>query len=194
MQKREYTEKELAIFQAVQLLLRQGADPATIKVSDIAAAAGIGKGTVYEYFPSKEDIFSRSVAFGLHSLLSDAEATVLPQTTFESKLFALLESIEKNVLIWRVIFQTRQHPKPDPAQWQQHESRIGLLLKNILQAAIAEGLLPTAECTYGSKALLSIICGFVVMYVGGFGVREALPYADVLRMATGALREGPAAG
>lgn len=184
-----YPEKELAIFQAVQLLLHQGADPATLKVSDIAAAAGIGKGTVYEYFPSKEDIFSKSLAFGLRSLLEDAESTMLPEKTFAGKLHAVLESIEKNALIWRVIFQTSQRPKPDPRQWQQHESRIGLLLEDILQAAVAEGLLPADRHTYGGKALLNIICGFVVMYVGGFAVQAgALSHADVLHMAVGALQ------
>ena len=48
------SEKELAIYQGVLRLLEQGADIHALKASDIAAAAGLGKGTLYNYFSSKE--------------------------------------------------------------------------------------------------------------------------------------------
>ena len=47
-------EKKAAVFRAVLHLLRQGRPLGDLKVSEIAEAAGIGKGTVYEYFPSRE--------------------------------------------------------------------------------------------------------------------------------------------
>lgn len=49
-------ERETAIYQAALGLIADGASPAAMKVQDIAQAAGIGKGTVYEYFSSKEEI------------------------------------------------------------------------------------------------------------------------------------------
>lgn len=49
-------QRETAIYQAALGLIAQGASPAAMKVQDIAQAAGIGKGTVYEYFTSKEEI------------------------------------------------------------------------------------------------------------------------------------------
>lgn len=35
------------------------------KIGDVARAAGIGKGTVYEYFASKEELFAAMVRFGM---------------------------------------------------------------------------------------------------------------------------------
>lgn len=51
-------EKEIAMYEAVLTLLGEGASIEKIKVSDITKKAGIGKGTAYEYFDSKEEIFA----------------------------------------------------------------------------------------------------------------------------------------
>ena len=49
-------DKMRLMFEAVSELIRQQRDISTIKVQDITAEAGIGKGTAYEYFSSKEEI------------------------------------------------------------------------------------------------------------------------------------------
>jgi TetR/AcrR family fatty acid metabolism transcriptional regulator len=49
-------KKTLIINAAVKVFAEQGLNKG--KIADIAKEAGIGKGTVYEYFRSKEDIFS----------------------------------------------------------------------------------------------------------------------------------------
>ena len=73
-------EKKAAVFRAVLGLLRQGRPLGDLKVSEIAEAAGIGKGTVYEYFPSREELlrdamqYSRAQGFGeLFAAISGAE-------------------------------------------------------------------------------------------------------------------------
>ena len=73
-------EKKAAVFRAVLHLLRQGRPLGDLKVSDIAEAAGIGKGTVYEYFPSREELlrdamqYSRAQGFAeLYEAISTAE-------------------------------------------------------------------------------------------------------------------------
>ncbi len=44
------------MYEAVMQLLEEGADVADIRVSTITERAGIGKGTAYEYFDTKEEI------------------------------------------------------------------------------------------------------------------------------------------
>jgi AcrR family transcriptional regulator len=45
-------------------------------VDDIAAEAGISKGTCYQYFPGKEDIFIVTMERSLETILAEAEASV----------------------------------------------------------------------------------------------------------------------
>src|SRR5256885_2955318 len=49
---------------------------AATKLEDVAAKAGIGKGTVYLYFPTKEELFRAVVRQGLLPNLEAAEAMV----------------------------------------------------------------------------------------------------------------------
>ena len=54
----ETRPKVLALYEAVLKLLDEGADINTLKVSDMTERAGIGKGTAYDYFKSKEEIIA----------------------------------------------------------------------------------------------------------------------------------------
>jgi AcrR family transcriptional regulator len=45
-------------------------------VDDIAAEAGISKGTCYQYFPGKEDIFIATMERSLETILAEADASV----------------------------------------------------------------------------------------------------------------------
>ena len=56
MEERDYmNKKQLIIEAAIKVFARDGLEKG--KIADIAKEAGIGKGTVYEYFRSKDDIF-----------------------------------------------------------------------------------------------------------------------------------------
>ena len=53
------------MYQAVILLLDEGKDINSIKVADITERAGIGKGTAYEYFESKEEIIANAMRYNM---------------------------------------------------------------------------------------------------------------------------------
>ena len=53
--------KVTAMYQAVYDLLLEDVDLSKVKVSDITSKAGIGKGTAYEYFETKEDIIAGAI-------------------------------------------------------------------------------------------------------------------------------------
>lgn len=64
---REYKEKQKQIFAAVLSLAAQGIDLSAVRMQEIATEAGIGKGTLYEYFPSKEVLLAATVDYCLDS-------------------------------------------------------------------------------------------------------------------------------
>jgi AcrR family transcriptional regulator len=66
------------------------------KMVDIAEAAGIGKGTIYEYFKSKEDIFLEAFEYFMKDM----------ETELAKKLFRITDPAEKIVAIIEVFFGT----------------------------------------------------------------------------------------
>ena len=54
-------EKVLKLYEAVIQFAKEGAVITNLTVSEISSKAGIGKGTTYEYFESKEELISRAI-------------------------------------------------------------------------------------------------------------------------------------
>ncbi|HEY7140081.1 MAG TPA: TetR/AcrR family transcriptional regulator [Methylomirabilota bacterium] len=102
-------------------------------MDDIAEAARVGKGTLYRYFPSKEDLYLGVVAEAFDLLidrLERVEAEELPAAV------ALLRMIE-------AIVQTFARHLPFFRLLQQGEARLFLRKKQVVRARrdrIAEGL------------------------------------------------------
>ena len=53
-------DKKVLIYEAALSLVYENNDLSAIKVADIARRANIGKGTVYEYFKSKEHVIGEA--------------------------------------------------------------------------------------------------------------------------------------
>jgi len=62
-------KKQQIVQAAIKVFAEKGLEKA--KIADIAREAGIGKGTVYEYFSSKEDLFSAIEQFVIQGMLQD---------------------------------------------------------------------------------------------------------------------------
>ena len=52
-----------ALYKAVMELLLEGKEIRKMKVSEITEQAGIGKGTAYEYFESREELLVRALGY-----------------------------------------------------------------------------------------------------------------------------------
>ena len=61
------------------------------KMADIAVAAGIGKGTIYEYFRSKEEIFAEAFRLVSEQTLQLMNQALHQSTDAETKLYRLLD-------------------------------------------------------------------------------------------------------
>lgn len=94
MPKKDYSPKEIAVFEGLFQLAASGKSFSGIKVQDIATAAGIGKGTVYEYFTSKEEILSSAILFALDQLLNWIEDILSEQLPFRQTLEQFSDRLE----------------------------------------------------------------------------------------------------
>jgi len=63
--------KEILIYNAVIDIVEEQGFHSNIKISDIAEKAGIGKGTIYEYFKNKDEILTGSIMYLLQTSLKD---------------------------------------------------------------------------------------------------------------------------
>lgn len=60
------------------------------KVEKIAEKAGIGKGTVYEYFNSKKEIFQQMLRYVFETYMEEAQKATLGKDSVKDKFTALL--------------------------------------------------------------------------------------------------------
>lgn len=89
----EKRPKVLALYQAVLELLDEGADINAMKVSDITDRAGIGKGTAYDYFKSKEEIIASAVAYDMGMKVQTELSQLERCESFEEKVRRIFDWI-----------------------------------------------------------------------------------------------------
>ncbi len=77
------------IYNAVLDLLKEQNNLMSVTVADIAEKCGIGKGTVYEYFSSKEDIFIHTTMYVSNRIISDIK--MIEAETFKELFDAYYE-------------------------------------------------------------------------------------------------------
>lgn len=83
------------MYRAVVELIGEGAEIAELRVSTITGRAGIGKGTAYEYFDSKEEIVACAITYAIESSFRRLEAELLEKEDFCGQLEYLLDEIER---------------------------------------------------------------------------------------------------
>lgn len=86
---KEVRKKEI-LHAAMHAMARKGVN--VIKIDQIAAAAGIGKGTIYEYFSSKEEIFGAAMAQFLEKIENIQAKKLFRATTPQEKIKAIIDS------------------------------------------------------------------------------------------------------
>ena len=96
MEKRTLSEKELLLYQAVIELLDEGMEVHQIKVSDITNRAGVGKGTAYEYFDSKEEIIVCALLYEIRTVTEQASRQIQTCPDLETQIHRMLLLVEEH--------------------------------------------------------------------------------------------------
>ncbi|AKL93682.1 transcriptional regulator TetR family [Clostridium aceticum] len=100
-------EKEYLILEAALKAFKQHGFYEA-KISDIAKEAGIGKGTVYEYFDSKKQLFERSILYITEQYIEGAREIIKKEKKLKEKLVLLAgyhgKFVEKYVQAGELMF------------------------------------------------------------------------------------------
>lgn len=92
---RQLPPKVCRMYKAVIQMLEEGMDVSDIRVSTITERAGIGKGTAYEYFDSKEEIVACAILYQMKEIFGWLETALEEQGSFREQLSFLLTEVEK---------------------------------------------------------------------------------------------------
>ena len=91
---RKYPPKVKAMYEAVLELFASGRELSTLKVSEITAQAGIGKGTAYEYFSTKEEMIVGAIQYEAERHISIIFELIENGQSFQEIIFQGLEMLE----------------------------------------------------------------------------------------------------
>jgi AcrR family transcriptional regulator len=89
-------EKMRLMYEAVSELIREHRELSTIKVSEITAKAGIGKGTAYEYFSSKEELISHALMYEYSNKIQKLAVAAFMPKHFRERCCRVMDWIRDN--------------------------------------------------------------------------------------------------
>lgn len=167
--KSKESKRELITEAAIQVFSRKGYHHS--KMEEIAMEAGIGKGTIYEYFPGKlqllQDIMEQSYRLYDHTL-----DLTLAGGTLEDKLEAMirghLQFCQDNKDLTRILFLDTDVIDEELRQWAwQKKVQKEQYLQEMFAEAIRRGEIKPMD-----DRLLTIVIGGILMSFWGPIVME----------------------
>jgi AcrR family transcriptional regulator len=144
--------KERAILDAaLDVFAESGFAPA--RLEDVAARAGVAKGTIYLYFPSKQALFEALIRTGIAAPIAAAGAEAAAQDlAFEAVVRGLFARMRHEILATRrreiirlVIAESGRFPELAEFYYREVVARGMALLRTVAERAVARGELSSDE-------------------------------------------------
>lgn len=112
MDENKYSKKEILIFDGFSKLVESGVSINHIRVADIAKSAGVGKGTVYEYFKTKEEVIAKSIIYKMENELNYAIELSSKAIGFEEKcnvgLLHMINSMSEKLAYFQLVMNSNE--------------------------------------------------------------------------------------
>lgn len=158
---------------ARQVFAEKGFTAAT--VDDVAEAAGLAKGTLYLYFPSKREIYMAAFRMGVEDLANASRAAVDQAPSMREKLRAYigtrLRYVEANrdfFKIYHAEFGNLTHPA-SVNEWFLNLYREQLdLLGSLLKRAIRQGEIRRVPAGTLASAIYEMVRGIMLRRILGW--------------------------
>ena len=166
-----------------QLFNQYGLGKTTME--DIARVAHVAKGTLYKYFPSKEEVFTSVVQHEGSLLVSMMMEAVHNETTPIDKIRALVriksEKMKELANFYRVTREDAHRLWPylenTRSGFFQQEATI---IEDIIQDGIHKGLFRVSDAKKAARALVAALKGLEIEWISGKDQEQQLIYIDMI--------------
>lgn len=138
----------------------------TVPVDDVATAAGVGKGTLYLYFPTKEQLFYATIIEALDVLLTELAGAVRGRTG-EDAIRAFVRAFvdffwtRRHLAVLMGRYEHKQR-EPEGEPWRQRRQKVVTLARGILQTEARAARLGSADGLLAAEMLLALIRAAVI--------------------------------
>jgi len=113
------------------------------KIDDIAKEAGIGKGTVYEYYHSKQELFDKAVSYNREQYIEQVKATLSQDGTLRDKFIAFAkyqtELVKTHIPIFNMMANSKIMAREVGALILEQNIQIVEMLSNLIKDAVMKG-------------------------------------------------------
>lgn len=167
-------EKVILMYQSVVDMINEGTDINNIKVADITKRAGIGKGTAYEYFSTKEEIITKALLYEMTKSMVFMREVAYNEDSFEQKIKKILAYGAEHYHEGRTFFQLLKivsgaYDISDSLKqefWKMKEENICkqfLLLQDVLiEAGVRENVIKESDLIRQRTVVNSQIIAFLL--------------------------------
>lgn len=172
MREEKKNDKIIAIYHAIEELVAEGADLSSMRVSDIAVRAGIGKGTTYEYFSSKEEMVVKAMVYLMDSMIKRILCQMEKLHTFKEKFMMLLDEMEEKTKQRTCIIKYLSMISDMHLCEQMHEQLIKdtqsanpiKIIRYLIDCGKEEGIIKSSfSQTYMETTMFSKVLAFVMI-------------------------------
>jgi AcrR family transcriptional regulator len=157
----EQERRRKEIFNAsVHLFLSKGFNETSMR--EIAEAAGIGKSTLYDYFPSKDDILLSFVEDELQKLTEEIqkidEQTIGAMEKLRQMMFAYMDYLATNEDFYmKLSLEVQRLAQQSLARIQRKRHALQDVLRGILEEGIQEGCFRPMDSLLATRVLLTAL-------------------------------------
>ncbi|MGO1469402.1 MAG: TetR family transcriptional regulator [Tissierella sp.] len=186
MNKKKYSDKEITIFDGVINLIKEGNNLYTIKVADIAKISDVGKGTIYDYFESKEQAISKALMYYMDKEMEISYNRIMGKESFRDKyyeiLFIIKDSYRSNMFIINTILSSAgfkdfyKHLADEGCNTSYFFEDINNTIKHLLEIGKKDGIVKTDEEDY---YLLMAVRGAISTFSHYIGKKEHYRSIDI---------------
>lgn len=195
----EYPPKVKAMFEAVLELFESGKGLSSLTVSEITAKAGIGKGTAYEYFSSKEEMIAGALNYEAKEHMKIIGNLVREECSFREILmkgFDMMDSVFGKqrgfALILRIIRDDSINGGNVLNEIEKHKCNFDMvkdMVNQVAEIARKENLIRETDEYKVQSAIISQIAEYAifVIYQGFYQdtdrqVARETAYENILKM------------
>ncbi|MGD8779469.1 MAG: TetR/AcrR family transcriptional regulator [Ignavibacteria bacterium] len=165
-------KKEIILNAAIKVFAKNGVR--NTKIIDIADTAGVGKGTVYEYFSSKEEIFETAFEFSMVKYIDFLKQVAKWDIEPEQKLKRIIKTIGSMMEAESYLTEITFHFWAEGIRAEKERLNAGLkktykdskrIIKSIIQEGIKDRTFKKVNADYYAAIMIAVFDGLLLQWI-----------------------------